>query len=40
MEIYESNTIQGQEAQQQINGSSEFMRKMLAQKFNELNDSK
>mgnify|MGYP003673643459 FL=1 len=40
MEIFESNTIQGQETQQQINGSSEFMRKMLAQKFTELNDSK
>ena len=40
MEIFESNTIQGQETQQQINGSSEFMRKMLAQKFSELNDSK
>lgn len=40
MEIFESNTIQGQETQQQINGSSEFMRKMLAQKFTELNDAK
>jgi len=40
MEIFESNTIQGQEAQQQINGSSEFMRKMLAQKFNELQQPK
>jgi|TARA_B110000908_G_scaffold172308_1_gene238951 hypothetical protein len=40
MEIFESNTIQGQETQQQINGSSEFMRKMLAQKFTELNNDK
>lgn len=40
MEIFEASTSQGQEAQQQINGSSEFMRKMLAQKFNELNDGK
>jgi replicative DNA helicase len=39
IEIFEANTLQGQETQQQINGSSEFMRKMLAQKFNELNES-
>ena len=39
IEIFEANTIQGQEAQQQINGSSEFMRKMLAQKFTELNEA-
>ena len=39
IEIFEASTIQGQEAQQQINGSSEFMRKMLAQKFNELNEA-
>jgi replicative DNA helicase len=39
MEIFEQSTVQGQETQQQINGSSEFMRKMLAQKFNELNES-
>jgi replicative DNA helicase len=40
MEIFEANTVQGQETQQQINGSSEFMRKMLAQKFTELNNDK
>lgn len=40
MEIFDQNTSQGQDAQQQIAGSSEFMRKMLAQKFNELQDSK
>ena len=39
IEIFEASTLQGQETQQQINGSSEFMRKMLAQKFTELNEA-
>ena len=39
MEIYESGTVQAQNTQAEMNGSSEYMRKLLAQKFGELNGS-
>lgn len=36
IDIYDGQTVQGQQAQQEINNNSEYLRKMLGQKFKEL----
>ncbi len=36
IDIYDGQTVQGQAAQQEINNNSEYLRKMLGQKFKEL----